>query len=262
MIARQDQPIAARIEGEGRPLVLLHGLGAESGQMADALPVSEGCCRICPDMPGHGRTPPGAYGFHAFAERTIALLDDLQIGRAVFGGISMGAGIALRIALDAPERVAGLLLIRPAWIDRPALPHLGLVARVGAWQSRTPAQAPDLLEADPEFRAIAAANPAAAQSLRGLLTRPQAMEAAAVLSALVEDRPFESLDDLARIARPAAVFANADDPLHPPAIAEAIAARLPFARLVRIPSRYMEPAAHLAALRSEATQFLIRLGEF
>ena len=47
------------------------------------------------------------------------MLNHLGLTRAVVGGISMGAGMALNAATRYPERVAGLVLARPAWLDRP-----------------------------------------------------------------------------------------------------------------------------------------------
>ena len=261
-IARMSQAIAVEAKGEGRPVVLLHGLGADSSQLLTALPPTIGYRYFYPDVPGHGRTPLDAFGFAHFADRVQALLDREGVARAVIGGISMGAAIALRLALDAPDRVAGLILIRPSWLDRPARPHLGLVARVGGWQIATPEGAAARLEADAEYQAIARENPAAAASVRGLLTRPQAMEAAVVLSAMVDDRPFAPLDVLAAIRCKALVVSNDGDPLHPVAIAREIAARLPRAALRHIPSRYLEPTAHVAALREAVAQFLNELGEF
>ncbi|WP_367118867.1 alpha/beta fold hydrolase, partial [Mesorhizobium sp.] len=38
------------------------------------------------------------------------------LDRFVAGGISMGAAIVMRLACRHPDRVAGLLLVRPAWI--------------------------------------------------------------------------------------------------------------------------------------------------
>lgn len=69
------------------------------------------------DPLGHGRSDrpadPAAYSMTAFAEQTIGLLDHLGIERAVVGGVSLGANIALEVADRAPERVNGLLLEMP-----------------------------------------------------------------------------------------------------------------------------------------------------
>lgn len=265
-IAVDGQAIAVELSGEGRPLLLMHGLGADRSQIQAALPPPAGFQCVYPDLPGHGETPLQAgavgIGFSRFAALIVGLLDRLDIARAVIGGISMGSAIALRLALDAPERVAGLILIRPSWLDAPARPHLEIVERIGHWQERLPGEADRLLESDPEYSDLRNLNPPAAQSVRGLLARRQARESAAVLGAMVADRPFERLDVLGRIACDALVIANDGDPLHPIYIGQALAATLHRARLAMIPSRYLAPTEHVTALRGEVRQFLDHLGEY
>jgi pimeloyl-ACP methyl ester carboxylesterase len=261
-IALKDQAIAVRVEGDGHPVLLLHGLGADGSQLLNALPPEIGYRYFYPDLPGHGDTPLGRSGFQHFADRVRGLMDGQGIERAVLVGLSMGAAIALRLALDAPARVAGLILIRPSWLDRAALPHLGLVARVGRWQQSAPEEAAAKLEADAEFQAIARTNPAAAASVKGLLLRPQALLAASVLGAMVADRPIDQLEELGGVTAKTLVIANDGDPLHPVECAAVIAARLSRATLRHIPSRYLEPARHLAALRAEVRNFLNELGEY
>jgi len=265
-IAVGGQAIAVELSGEGRPLVLLHGLGADRSQVQTALPPPDGFQCITPDLPGHGETPlqvgVGEVGFGRFAMLMRGLLDRLEIERAVIGGISMGASIALRVALEAPERVAGLILIRPSWLDGPARPHLEIVERVGHWQERLPKDAEALLDCDPDYADLRNVNPSAAQSVRGLLTRRPAREGAHVLGAMVADRPFPRLDALSGISCKALVIVNGGDPLHPVYIGRTIATALPHARLRAIPSRYLEPDQHLTALRGEVGQFLDQLGEY
>lgn len=69
------------------------------------------------DPLGHGRSDrpadPLAYSVTAFAEQVVALLDHVGATRAVVGGSSFGANVALEVAVLAPERVAGLLLDGP-----------------------------------------------------------------------------------------------------------------------------------------------------
>ena len=52
------------------------------------------------------------------------LLDHLGVRRAVVGGISLGAVIALRLAVHYPERVSELIIARPAWISEAAPENL------------------------------------------------------------------------------------------------------------------------------------------
>jgi pimeloyl-ACP methyl ester carboxylesterase len=265
-IAVGGQAIAVERSGDGRPLLLLHGLGADRSQVRAALPPPEGYQGFYPDLPGHGKTPLQAtsaeLGFDQFAALMLNMLDRLEIERAVIGGISMGSAIALRLAVDAPERCAGLVLVRPSWLDGPARPHLAIVERIGHWQEQAPQDAAVLLEADAEYTELCRRNPAAASSVRGLLTRPQARAAAAVLGAMVADRPFHHLATLGSIKVPALVIGNDGDPLHPAQIAGALARALPGARLAMVPSRYLEAERHLAALRVELRSFLDQLGEY
>lgn len=69
------------------------------------------------DLLGHGRsdrpTDPLLYSATAFGEQVVALLDHLGADRAVIGGTSLGANVALEVAVLAPERVQGLLLEMP-----------------------------------------------------------------------------------------------------------------------------------------------------
>ncbi|TJW41743.1 MAG: alpha/beta hydrolase, partial [Mesorhizobium sp.] len=56
--------------------------------------------------------------------------DEAGLDGFVAGGISMGAAIALRLACRLPDRVAGLLLVRPAWIFDCAPVNLRPIAEV------------------------------------------------------------------------------------------------------------------------------------
>jgi pimeloyl-ACP methyl ester carboxylesterase len=67
---------------------------------------------IVVDLPGHGRSPgPARQNIGAYANDVFALMDTLKIGRAIFGGHSMGGAIALMLALTMPERTRGLILV-------------------------------------------------------------------------------------------------------------------------------------------------------
>lgn len=69
------------------------------------------------DLLGHGDSdrPPEMfnYGMQLFARQALALLDHLEIERAVVGGTSLGANVALEFGALAPERAQGLLIEMP-----------------------------------------------------------------------------------------------------------------------------------------------------
>lgn len=99
----------------GTPLVLLHGFTG-TGEfwlpVAHALPQRH--C-VFPDLPGHGGTdaplPPEDWRLERAADALAALLDRLGIERCALAGYSMGARLALALALRHPDRVAALALI-------------------------------------------------------------------------------------------------------------------------------------------------------
>lgn len=121
-------------EGSGPPdFVCLHGLVDALGiwkRIAPGLAERGRVVRI--DQRGHGgsQAPPGPYRREDLAADVIAVLDVLEIERAVLIGHSMGGIISMTTALAYPERVAGLVLLGTAsqctervadWYERIAL---------------------------------------------------------------------------------------------------------------------------------------------
>src|SRR5690242_4558051 len=119
--------LAAEEAGDGPPIVLLHGLTATRRYVVMGSRALErsGHRVIAYDARGHGRSSPapdpGAYGYQWLGQDLEAVLDQLGVERAVVAGASMGAHTALWLALNAPERVRGLVVITPAYepgVDR------------------------------------------------------------------------------------------------------------------------------------------------
>lgn len=112
-----DREIAFTDTGDtgaaGLPIVVAHGFALDSTMFAGMAEPAPSRRVVAWDAPGHGRSPAagGPYSFWDLARDQLALMDALGIGRAVVGGVSQGGFTALRTALLAPERVAGLLLI-------------------------------------------------------------------------------------------------------------------------------------------------------
>ena len=106
--------------GDGeRVVLLLPGLlfsRRMHGPLAETL-ADRGHRVLSLDLLGHGESdrPPemSNYGMQTFARQAVALLDHLEIERAVVGGTSLGANVALEFAALAPERAQGLLIEMP-----------------------------------------------------------------------------------------------------------------------------------------------------
>ncbi|MGA8302628.1 MAG: alpha/beta fold hydrolase [Thermoplasmata archaeon] len=110
--------LSARDEGAGPALVLLHGVGLSHTLWNEVVPGLSAEFRvIAPDLRGHGRTPspPGSrYTFAELEGDVLGLLDEKAIDASYLVGLSGGAELALRIALDHPDRVRGLVMISGA----------------------------------------------------------------------------------------------------------------------------------------------------
>src|SRR5688500_13336160 len=110
-------------EGAGLPFIFQHGLGGDLQQPRFLYEPRGAVQRISLYARGHGATrplvDPKKLRFNVVVDDVIALMDHLRIDQAAVGGISMGAGIALNLTLRYPARVRGLVMVRPAWLDRP-----------------------------------------------------------------------------------------------------------------------------------------------
>lgn len=94
------------------PLLLIHGAGATHLDYPAQL---RRLNSIAPDLPGHGKSSgDGRSTISDYAADMVALLDALNIEKAVIAGHSMGGAIALTMALDYSARVQGLILLATA----------------------------------------------------------------------------------------------------------------------------------------------------
>jgi pimeloyl-ACP methyl ester carboxylesterase len=227
--------------GEGIPVVLLHGLTGTRRYVVMGSRALErsGHRMISYDARGHGQSDPApspdAYGYDDLALDLAAVLDELEVDRAVLAGASMGAHTVLRLALAAPERVAALVAITPGYDPR--------TTEDGDRLARWDALAAGLRQGGVEGFMAAYGDPSVPepwrdtvrQVLRQRLSAHEHPDAVAdALSVVPRSHPFGAIDDLGAIDAPVVVVASRDeaDPEHPFALAEAYAAAIPGARLV------------------------------
>jgi pimeloyl-ACP methyl ester carboxylesterase len=252
----------APAERPGTTVLLLHGLGADSAQLWDHVDPAPGVSVLAPDARLHGDSsgePSVPLSFGLLAADALSLVDRLRPGdRLIVVGVSMGAGVAARIALSVPDRVDALVAIRPAWLDRPHPPHLAVLERAGVLLgSDLPAAAlEEQLRATPEFRKVERVSAAAAASALGQLTAPHARARARRLREMPADAPVPELGQLATIDVPSLVVEAHDDPVHPASIARIWAELLPASRLDVLPSRDTHPESYRDRLRSLVNGFV------
>jgi pimeloyl-ACP methyl ester carboxylesterase len=234
--------LAAEDLGRGVPLVLLHGLTATRRYVvmgSRALERSEHRV-ISYDARGHGRSSPApeptGYGYDDLGRDLLAVLDELAIDRAVLAGASMGAHTALWLALEHPDRAAGLVVITPGY-DPDTVEDPKRLARWDALASGLREGGVEgFVEAYGEPRVPSAWRETVLKVIRQRLALHEHPEAVAdALSAVPRSRPFDAVAELEAIEVPTIVVSSSDevDPGHPEQVAEAYADAIPGARLVR-----------------------------
>jgi pimeloyl-ACP methyl ester carboxylesterase len=225
--------------GDGTPVVLLHGLTATRRYvvMGSKALERDGHRVIAYDARGHGQSSPAptpdAYGYDELARDLLAVMDACGLERAVLAGASMGAHTLLRAALHAPERVAGVVVVTPAF--DPGAPR-----DFARWDALSEGLRTGGIEGFVVANRVDAEMPQAwRETVRTVLRQRMALHAdlgavADALHAVPRSRPYESLDELGALSVPAVVVASRDeaDPTHPLAVGEAYAAAIPGARLL------------------------------
>ena len=241
LLERAGVELSGDEAGDGVPVVLLHGLTATRRYVVMGSKALErsGHRVIAYDARGHGHSSPApipeAYTYDDLGRDLEAVLDARGIERAVLAGASMGAHTLLWLALGAPDRVAGAVVITPAY-DPMSHDREG---RFEYWD----ALADGLERGGIDGFIEASARPDVPEAwqetvekvTRQRLSQHEHLDAVAdALRAVPRSRPFGEISELTRISVPTVVVASADepDPGHPQAVGEAYAAAIPGARLV------------------------------
>lgn len=187
---------------------------------------SSGLHVVVLDPLGHGRSDrpkdPLSYSVTAFAEQVIALLDHMGASRAVIGGSSLGANVALEVAATAPDRVSGLVLDGPV-LDNALAVQIAVLTPVLLASRYLPFTVSAVRAATrplprrmlPEWMRL---------SLETLDQRPGAV--AAAVHGVLFGRFAPSSEERAAITARTLILARSSDPFHPAADAEMLAGEI------------------------------------
>jgi pimeloyl-ACP methyl ester carboxylesterase len=241
------------VTGSGPSVLLAHGFGGSARNFRPQVKALRGRYRVIAyDARGHARSfaPESSadYTAECFISDLGRALDQAGAERAVVGGLSMGAGVALRFALAHPERVLGLVL---ASFPAPASTGQGIASQAAAFARALDEEGLEAAGA----RFVWGESPShdAALVRQGFMEhQPRAL--AHVLRELLAKQPsVEALAPrLAGVRQPALIIAGQADA---PSVATSkqLAGALPRARLEIIPGaghvvNLQQPQAFNAAL--------------
>jgi len=145
-------PIHSVSQGDGDPVILLHGIAASLYDWMRMMPAlsSSGYRALAPDLFGHGESlkpdDPSQYTIDTVYAYLEAWIEDLKLDRpAVMVGHSMGGYLSLRYGLSHPEQVSGLVLINPLYTGEQISPLMRLVRRRPEVSERALRRAPEWL---------------------------------------------------------------------------------------------------------------------
>lgn len=204
------------------PLVLIHGAGGTHLQWPPQVRFLPGMTVYALDLPGRGKsTGPGRQSIEAYREIVLAWADAMALPRFVVAGMSMGGAIAQAIALFAPARLAGIILVgtdarlpvAPAILEGLRRDFAGTAQQIARWVHRR--------EPDPAMVELYA---------RHLL----AVDPAVVLGDFEACNQFDVCSQVSQIDLPALVIVGCEDRMTPARRSHWLAGQLPQARLVEI----------------------------
>lgn len=246
-------------------VVLLHGLGGESSQplslFAPIIPPT--LAVVAPDIRAHGSSTvvgsPSDFSLQNLADEVaLALIDAGHTGTPLtLIGISMGAAIALRLALDPLLEVGHVVFVRPAFTDHGLPSNLRpfpVIAQLLA--DHGPVEGERRFRQGALFARAAAESPVGADALLQQFRHPLAVERASRLVEIPRNRAWSDASEPAEVTARTAVVAAIGDPVHPVAVARQWAELLPEPVYAEVPSRDAGYGAQVAATRQAVTQFL------
>jgi pimeloyl-ACP methyl ester carboxylesterase len=255
--------LSGEAAGEGPPLVLLHGLSATRRNVVQGSThlVRRGYRLVAYDARGHGASDPAPrYEYSDLVGDLEAVLAHFDLERAPLIGSSMGATTAMAFALEHPERVPALVQITPAYAGdaragKEDWERLAAELERGDLDAFARVAQPD---GGPErWREVAR------EASRQRMERHEHPEAVAqALREVPHSIAWKGLEPLESLELPVLVVGSRDDAdsMHPLAVAEEYARRLPQAELV-VEDEGQSPLAWQGARLSAAVgDFLERIG--
>lgn len=254
-----DTRLSIAKSGQGHSFIFQHGLCGDANQTLAAFPKDLDRQLLTMECRGHGESECGDFGLlsiQQFTDDLAAFIASLNVGPVVVGGISMGAALALRLAIIHPELVRGLVLARPAWISAAAPENLAPNREVAQLlKEYEPAEAKMRFEKLKTGVQLKRAAPDNLTSLLGFFDRVPQSETQALLASIAGDGLGVSIDEIKNLKIRSLVIGTAQDVIHPLEMAHELADLIPNSRFAEITSKTSNPIQYQAEFQSALRQF-------
>lgn len=251
--------------GNGPAFVFQHGLCGDAAQTLEVFPAGAPFRLITQESRGHGLSAPGDpadFSVATFADDLAAMIEAKALGPVVLGGISMGAAIALRLAVTRPDMVRALVLARPAWVAESAPANMRAYGEVGELLARFPPNEARLrFDLSETASWLARNSPGNLPSLLSFFDRTPQPVTAELLTRIAADGPGVSTAQIGALEMPVLIIAQAEDALHPLAYAETLAGLINGARLVTVTAKSRDRQQHVAQFSAALRDFLALVGK-
>lgn len=247
--------------GEGVPFVFQHGLGGSLEQPKGLFAPPKGIRFLSFDFRGHGDTRIGSeqeLSFKAFTDDLAAFMEYLKIEKAIIGGISMGAAVALNFVLRYPERTIGCVFSRPAWLDHP-MPqsHQDLFRDVADLiLEHGPDLGREIFCKSQRYARLQQESQAVAQSFLNYFDYKHAKTTTGKFLSMPADTPCSNKQEWNKIRVPALIMANGSDPLHPLEYGQVMAEYIHQAEFHEITAKSIDSKQHIEDVQKHLEEFL------
>jgi pimeloyl-ACP methyl ester carboxylesterase len=243
----------------GQPIVFQHGLCGQAAQTHEAFPIDPRFQMLTLECRGHGASEAGpldAFSIKTFADDVAAMVEVENITPCIIGGISMGAAIALHLAVHKPHLVKALVLARPAWLIENGPENMRPNREVGALLSQF---APNV--AKQEFlksdlaKHLSKTSPDNLVSLTRFFARQPLATTAALLTRIANDGPGVTEAQVRNIKVPTLIIATTQDHIHPFTHAEALHEMIPQSHLAVITPKGIDKTRYVSEFQSTLLKF-------
>jgi pimeloyl-ACP methyl ester carboxylesterase len=255
-LQRDDATLRGWDGGGGLPVIFQHGLGGDEAQVAEVFPDGQRIRRLTLECRGQGKSSLGnanELSIAQFADDVLAFADSLGVGRFVIGGISMGAAIALRIAIRHPERVIALILARPAWLWAAAPANMRPFIEVASYLRKRTVED---FETSATAHRLAREAPDNLASLKKFFSVKDREAIATLLATIAGDGPDVSEAEVRAIAVPTLIIGHKIDAVHPLKFAQKLTGMIAGSQFVEITPKATDKPRHVAEFRTNVAQFL------